>query len=131
MTPTTLYLSQLMGPAFLLLGLSLGMNQGFYKSLLVKMEKDEAFLFLASIIELVTGMAVVLSHSLWTTPAEVIVTLIGWAMIVEGAAVLLLTKKYPHGIMAHFSRNIPALFNLGTVLLIVLGGYLSYLGYMM
>lgn len=131
MNATTLFLSQIMGPVLLLMGVSFGLNKSYYVSWFKKMEKDDSFLFLAGIVELSAGLAVVLSHNLWNSAAEIIVSLMGWGMILEGAIVLLLNRKYPRGIVGHMSKSLPEFMSIVAIASLILGAYLSYLGYMM
>lgn len=125
----TLYLSQLMGPILLLLGASFLLNKEYYLKWFKKMEKDDSFLFLAGVVEATAGLAVVLMHNLWTTPSEIIVSLMGWAMLLEGAVVLLINRKYPRGIIGALSSGLSSFVILAGLLLLVSGGYLSSMAY--
>ncbi len=46
---------------------------------------DEPVMFVVGVIALATGLALVLSHNLWSGgPAPVIVTLVGWTALIKG-----------------------------------------------
>lgn len=129
MNSSTLFLSQLIGPILLLLGVSFGLNKKFYSDWFKKMDKDDAFLFMAGIVESTAGIAIILGHNLWGSAAEIIISFLGWAMILEGSLCLLALKKFPKGIMNHMMKSMPQLISLSAIVMILAGAYLSYLGY--
>lgn len=93
------------------------------------MDKDDAFLFMAGIVESTAGIAIILGHNLWGSAAEIIISFLGWAMILEGSLCLLALKKFPKGIMNHMMKSMPQLISLSAIVMILAGAYLSYLGY--
>jgi hypothetical protein len=128
MDETTLFLSRLMGPMILLIGISFTIHHKFYLSWFKNLKKNGAFLFLAAIVETVTGLAIVLNHNLWTSAPEIIISLLGCGMILEGASILLGGKnwiKFIVRLMSHAN----SLFMLSAVFVIALGGYLTWIGY--
>jgi hypothetical protein len=131
MSADTLHLAQLIGPILILLGVSFGMNKKFYINWFKKMDKEDGFLFLAGLVETTAGLAIVLGHNLWGSAAEIIISFLGWAMILEGSLCLLLNKKFPKGIVSHMMKSMPEFMSISAVVMLVAGTYLSYLGYMM
>jgi hypothetical protein len=126
MNETTMALSQLIGPLFLLLGISLLVRKSAYLKLFKKIEQEGIFLLLASMIEFIAGLAIVLHHNLWTTPAEFIISIIGWGMVAEGTLMMLNSKFYIKKVVRMLS---PTLLSVGAVISIVIGGYLCSLVY--
>lgn len=129
MNETTLFLSQLMGPLFLLMGLSFAFNQDFYVEWFKRFDKSDAFLFLASTLETLGGIAIVLHHNIWGSAPEVIVSLMGWLMIAEGSLILLTTKGYVKMVMSFMPKKMGGLMSFSMVFSVVIGGYLSWVGY--
>lgn len=95
------------------------------------MEKEASFLFLAGLVEATAGLAIVLSHNLWSSPAEIIISFLGWAMIAEGSICLLLNTKFPQGVVNHMIKSMPQFLTVSAIVMLAAGGYLSYLAYMM
>jgi hypothetical protein len=131
MNPTTLYLSMLMGPIFIILGVSMLFNMGFLKNFLKDLPKDHSFLFADGILETASGLAIVLSHNLWATPLEIIISLIGWAMVLEGTLILIVTKPYIKLALKMVGKGTKGALMLGGIICVLLGAYMSSMGYMM
>jgi hypothetical protein len=60
--------------------------------------------YLAGILAFAIGAAIVAAHNRWGTPLEIVVSLIGWAALVEG--VLMLTLRRPF--LGFFARLAPS-----------------------
>ncbi len=127
MEESTLHLAQLIGPVLLLLGLSFVLKREAYHKLFKKMYKDTAFLFITAIVELTAGVAIVLSHNLWNTLPEVLISLLGWGAILEGGLVLLNDKV---SIKKMYKIMTPGLLLITALITLVAGGYLCWLGYL-
>ncbi len=128
MNETTLFLSRLIGPIALLIGVSFAIQHNFYMDWFKKLKKDGAFLFLVALIEATAGLAIVLSHNLWTSAPEVIISVLGYGMILEGALVLLGGKAWIKLAIRLFSRT-TLLFVSAALVTFALGGYLTWIGY--
>ncbi len=129
MNETTLYLAQVMGPVLLLVGVAFGVHNKFCMEWLGNLKENGQFLFLAAIVEFVAGLSIVLHHNLWETPVEIIITLMAYGMILEGASLLLGGKDWTKYIVRLASHAAPA-FMFVAVLCIALGGYLSWVAYL-
>ena len=89
---------------------------------------NRAVLFLFALISLLLGLMVVLTHNLWTGPMLVIIiTLIGWAMILRGVMLLFL----PHGTIRKIFSAISYEKNyyLIGIVSVIVGAYLTYSGF--
>jgi len=128
MNETTLFLSRLIGPIALLIGISFAIHHRFYMDWFKKLKDNGAFLFLAAIVESTAGLAIVLSHNLWTSAPEIIISIMGYGMILEGALVLLGGKTWIKLAIRLLSKTTP-LFILSALVPLVLGGYMTWIGY--
>jgi hypothetical protein len=126
MSELTTFLSQLIGPVLLLMGLSIGLNRKYYSDWMRKIDKHEACLFFMAITEVTIGLAIVLSHNLWGTIEEVVITVVGYGAILEGAVVLIGGKSYVKGIMKKLS---PDLITIAVICCLVVGAYISWNGF--
>jgi len=126
MNETTLFLSQLIGPILGVSGLSLLIRQDAYREFIQNLSKNRALLLYNGFIESTAGLALVLHHNLWTTPAEVIISFLGWAMLAEGVFDLFVSKTTIKDI-AHSGAGF---MNTSGTLMLVAGAYLSYVAYL-
>jgi len=125
MNETTLFLSQLIGPILIVFGLSMLIRQDAYREFIRNLSKNRSLLLYNGIIEGGAGLAIVLNHNLWTTPAQIIISLLGWGMIVEGIFDLFVSKITIKDI-AHSGAGI---LNIIAVISILIGAYLAYVGF--
>jgi uncharacterized membrane protein HdeD (DUF308 family) len=85
---TSKYLARLMGPVLLTIGV--GMVFGMllegdaYSSLAKEFIASRALIFVTGALALTAGLAVVNAHNLWVPDWRVIVTILGWLLIVRG-----------------------------------------------
>jgi hypothetical protein len=130
MTNSTI-IARLMGPVLLFTGIGaviglLGKFPEAYVGVLRDMNNQSATIILG-MFALLAGLAIVNTHNLWVSDWRVIITILGWLAIVRGALSLLFPNKmYGIGEAILGSRSGPLI---GAVIVIVLGGILSWMGY--
>jgi len=130
MTNSTV-IARLMGPVLLFMGIGaviglLGRFPEGYVGVLREINNQSATLILG-MFALLAGLAIVNVHNLWVSDWRVIITILGWLAIVRGALSLLFPNKmYGIGetILASRSGTMS-----GAVIVLVLGGILSWMGY--
>lgn len=125
MNDTTLFLSQLIGPVLVVLALSMLIRQDAWREFIRNLSKNRALLLYNGVIEGTAGLALVLHHNFWNTPAEVIISLLGWGMVVEGVFDLFVSKTTIKD-LAHATTGI---LNISAIITLVAGAYLSYVAY--
>ncbi len=128
MNETTLFLSRLIGPICLLLGISFAIQHKFYMDWFKNIKKNGAFLFLIALVETTVGLAVVISHNLWTSAPEIIISFLGYGMILEGTLVLLGGKTWIK-LAVRLLSHTALLFGFGALFALGIGGYLTWIGY--
>lgn len=120
----SLYLAQLMSVSLVVIGLALLLRNSYYTKVYKAWVKHEGLLLLAAMMVLVAGVAVVLVHNVWIASWEVIITIVGWALVLKGVLLLLLP-----GEMAKLTESVMKtkwLLPLGGVIWVVGGLYLGY-----
>ena len=86
-------------------------------------ERAEGGLVLATFY-LPLGLAVVLAHNIWVWGLPVIVTLMGWAMIVKSLFYLFVPRAT--SLLMADSNRMHAAFRIAGLVMIALGGLLAY-----
>jgi hypothetical protein len=125
------YIARLMGPVMLVIGI--GMVAGMftegesYSSLMKEFIGSRALIFVTGALALVAGLAVVNAHNLWVPDWRVIVTVLGWMLIVRGVMNLV----FPAAVQAMGDRMVASHAGVvaGAAFTIVLGALLSIMGY--
>ena len=126
MNETTLLVVQLAGPILLALGLGFLLNQKMYMKVYSGFGKNPFMVVLAGMMSMVMGILIVMNHNLWSTPLEVIVSILGWGALVKGAAFMVIPTFYEK--MGKIFTN-KSFFTIVSLIAIVLGGYLSWVGF--
>jgi len=85
MAPTKL-IAGLMGPLLLAIGIAILLNRGLFPAMAGQLAENYGLVFIAGMLALVAGVAVVRIHNVWSGGWPVIVTVLGWLSIVGGLA---------------------------------------------
>ncbi len=124
---TSHLLARIIGPYILIAGLSLMINRAGYQKLLDELRGQALLLLAMGAFTLILGLMMVQFHNIWVFDWPVLVTLIGWIMIIKGAMAMLAPDAMMR-VAERFSANNTAL-SIQAVMAILFGVYMSYMGY--
>lgn len=128
MLPRTIFLSKLLGLYCVLVGLAMFAHRTATIETMKAFVQDAPMLYLAGIIALGIGLAMVLGHNVWSGGVlPVVVTLIGWLSLVKGLFILFLSSVAAQGLILGEHYAICFYVNAGITL--ILGAYLTYGGF--
>lgn len=117
-------LAQLWGITIAVVSFALLIKPKWLEKLLAKAEKKATMSFWG-IITLVIGIAMVLTHNVWTLDWRVVITIIGWLTLIKGLDLLLLPKRMRKRWSGMGNRQWRVIF----VSLLLSGLVLTYLGF--
>ncbi len=120
-------LALVLGPFYVILGLSILLYAESWKKIMKKWEKDHLALFPLMTMIMVFGLIMVNMFNVWTADIWLIVTLIGWIWLIKGAAYFLLPGEFVKWKL-EMGQNVTLLY-LGGLVGLVLGGVLTYYAY--
>jgi hypothetical protein len=123
---TTLFFAQIWGPVLLAIGIGFFISTNHYKSVYRDIEKEPLASLIFGMAAIIAGIIQILSHNTWATVPEWIISLLGWALLIKGLAFAIVPKFIE--LRGDWSVKMKIVPGAG-VLLILLGVYLSYLGY--
>jgi hypothetical protein len=86
---TSVFLARLIGPVMLVVGLAVFANQRAFRDMAEEFLASPALLFLSGLLIMPMGLAIVLTHNIWTADWRVLITLFGWLNAIGGAVRLL------------------------------------------
>ena len=128
MSPLTIFLAKFLGLYCIVLALAL-MKRGQDAVITIKaLVANPPLLLFVELISLAGGLAIVIGHNVWSGGAlPVVVTLVGWLMVIRGAGLLALSP-------AATARLVDAMryeqrFYLYMGIALVLGLYLTWAGF--
>ncbi len=124
---TTLFLCQLFGLYFILIGLVVLLRRGSVLPIIREIIANRALLFVVAVIELAAGLAITLSYPSIMLSVEGLLSLIGWMLIVEGILYMLMPVRDVKKMINSFNK--PSWYMTGAVLSVVAGCYLAAVGF--
>ena len=129
MSSRTAFLAKLFGVYLIVVALSMLIRQQGFVDVMVAIIRNPPLLYIAGLMGFTAGLAIVLSHNVWSGGAlPIVVTLFGWISLVKGILLLVLSPEREYSIFIeglHYGRH-PSLYA-GLPLLI--GAYLAYFGF--
>ncbi|MFH0763597.1 MAG: hypothetical protein V1927_01160 [Candidatus Omnitrophota bacterium] len=120
-------LARFIGPYIIVIGISLIFNQKIFRHIMEDFPKSPALIFLTGIITFVTGLAIVLFHSVWAADWRVLITVFGWAALIKGVWLIALP-----GTLVKMVKLYTKNFNLVLIpwaIMLLIGIFLTVKGY--
>ncbi len=78
------FIARLVGPAFVVVGLGILLNGPFYTALLAEAVRSPTLIYFSGLISLIPGLAILNVHRTWTSDWRVIITILGWLLVIGG-----------------------------------------------
>jgi hypothetical protein len=124
---TSVFLARLIGPVALALGLALAFNGAVYRTMAGEFLGSHALIFLAGLITLPAGLAIVLTHNVWTADWRVVITILGCLAIVAGL-IRMVAPQYA-ATMGRSKIDNPLTTKIGAAIWLAIGALLCFFGY--
>jgi hypothetical protein len=126
----SLFLAKIIGFIYIVVGLSVLLNAGFYKKFIPELVKNKVAMYLLGFIGMIVMFIWVLKHNIWQGSWWVLlITLFGWIGLVKSVFILLMPKWFEKLSLLFIKwftvRGVWGIFGL------VLGLVFSYVGWMM
>ncbi|TRO97253.1 hypothetical protein FKB34_01225 [Glycocaulis profundi] len=94
MTETTLILARILGGYMLIMGVAMLVHRTMAAELMERLKDDFSLTFTLGLIALLFGLIIVSVHPFWNTPLAVVVSIVGWLGVIEGALIALLRTRF-------------------------------------
>ena len=124
---TSIFIAKLIGPILLVAGVAMLINRKQLDALAQEVLRSHVLLLLLGLIDLAAGLAIVLTHNVWVADWRLIITLLGWLLIVRGTVRCLIPEQ-----VKPFAAKVLKNANAVTASLAAVAGLglvLSYFGY--
>lgn len=122
----SIFLAKLMGFYLLIVGVALFFKRSFLREVLQDFYSSPGLILITSIINLILGLLIVLSHNIWEFNWTTIITIIGYLTLFKGICHLFF-PEWAKKMLAKFIEK--EIFVYSGVISLVLGIYLLYHGY--
>lgn len=124
---STLYLAQILGVYFLVMGTAMLVNKQYYQSTFVSIMQNGPILLMTGFLALVLGMIMLVFHNIWVMGWPVIITILAWATLIKGILRLMLPVKFFKHQIRLIQNNV--FFYICAIILIIVGAFLAYMGF--
>ncbi len=86
---TSIFMARLIGPVMLAVGIAVLINGRAFRAISDDFMASRALMFISGLLAMPTGLAIVLTHNVWTADWRVLITLFGWLTAIGGAVRLI------------------------------------------
>jgi len=124
----SLFLARLIGPVMLVVGLAVFTNPRGFRDMAEEFLASRALMFLSGLIIMPVGIAIVLTHNIWSADWRVAITVFGWLCAIGGALRLfgpLFVVKAGHTMLRQ-----PYFTPVAAAIWVVLGLLFCFFGYL-
>ena len=101
---TSVFLARLLGPLLVAVGAGILINPKPFHTMASEVVRSVTLVYLFGLFDLAAGLAIVLTHNVWAANWRVLITLIGWLMLIRGT-VRILAPETIMGFAAKVIRN--------------------------
>ena len=119
---------QILGITYLVVGIGMLVNPGFYKKLLTNLTENPPAIYLGGLVALLVGCLLVIFHNKWAVDGwSVIITIFGWAALIKGMFLIVLPKisiKFCNAF-----KEMKRLLRVWGIIVAIVGGLLCLLGF--
>ncbi len=121
---TSKTIAALLGPSLAVGAISVLANVAAWPALVEDASRSPALVVFAGYLSFVPGLAIVYFHNRWTGGWPVLVTVMGWVLLLGGFSRIV----FPMQVAELATRMVaaPALFLAVAVILLLVGGFLSF-----
>jgi hypothetical protein len=122
------FLAKLIGPVFIAGGIGLLFNTTIFRAMFEHALHDHMLIYLSGVLALPAGLAIVALHNDWKWHWPLIVTVLGWLMVVGGTVRMVspqVVEMIGQSVLAY-----PNFFIVDGAVAVLLGVLLSYFGYL-
>jgi hypothetical protein len=123
----SIFLARLLGPLLLVPGVSLLLNPKAFRAIATDLVRSLPLIYLLGFLDMAAGLAIVLVHNVWVADWRVLITILGWLLLVRGVVRQVAADRIV-GYAAKLFRN-KLTYPISGGVMVVLGLTLCYFGY--
>ena len=125
--PPAVLTARLVGPLFVAIGLGVLINAPFYVGAVVEATHSPTLVYISGIAALLGGLVILNAYRAWTADWRVIVTILGWIFVIAGIIRIALPQIVTQLATTLYSG--PTSLSVTGVIVLAIGGFLSFKGY--
>jgi hypothetical protein len=123
----SLTIARLVGPVLAAIGIGMLANQATYREMAAQFLGGLPFIYFSGVLALVAGLYILNVHNAWTADWRSAVTAIGWVLTCVGAF-RIIAPQFANFVATAITAN-GAFFTAVGIVLLALGGFITFKGY--
>jgi hypothetical protein len=123
----TVFLAQLWGPVIFAIGVGIFVSRSYYIKIYRDLEKDTLAVLVFGMTAMAIGLAQVAVHNVWNTLPQIIISFLGWGVLLKGALFIIVPGFVDK--MGDKWINLK-LIPLAGGLTLLIGAYLTWVAYL-
>jgi hypothetical protein len=125
--PPAVFIARLAGPLFLVAGVGILLDGAVYSAMIAEAVRSPTLIYFSGLSAFVPGLAILNVHHTWTADWRVIITILGWLLVIGGVVRIALPQTTAS--LAGTLYSGAAVLPVVAVISVVLGAFLSFEGY--
>jgi uncharacterized membrane protein len=121
------FIAKLVGPMLVVVSVGMLTNQDTYHAIIGEFLHSGALVYLSGLLSLLAGIAIVNAHNAWRAEWSVIITILGWLMVI-GGIVRIVFPDFTVRLGTTAYGSLAAVVIVGVIGLVI-GGFLTFKGY--
>ena len=122
----TMFLAQLWGPVILAVAIGVFVSKAHYIRVYRDLDKNSLAVLVFGMVAMTAGIAHVLYHNVWDTLPQIVVSIVGWGLLIKGAAFIVAPQQVDKA--GNAWAKLKLIPYAGTAMLVI-GGYLTWFAY--
>lgn len=90
---TSILLAKVFGLFFVVMALFMALRKKFFHAVLKEIRHDEGWIFMFGMFNLIIGLLMIFGHNVWVDAWRIVITVLGWIVLVKGLFVLFFPKE--------------------------------------
>ncbi|MBI4708900.1 MAG: hypothetical protein HY764_01695 [Candidatus Portnoybacteria bacterium] len=123
---TTIFLAKLLGAFSIIAGLSMLSRRKLLMIVFKEIFRTRAFSYFLGILLLAAGLSIILQHNFWETPLEIVISILGWYLLLEAIGYMFLSERTMKGLLVWIQKKW-VYYGIVSIYFII-GGYLVLAG---
>ena len=125
---TSIFLAKLIGPMLMTFSAALLINQDNMRDMAADFLEHRGLIFLAGVLTLLGGLAIVITHNVWVAGWPVVITIFGWLCVIGGVFRIV----FPDSVKSIGESMLEkrGMLTVSGIVQALIGAWLCYVGYM-
>ena len=125
--PTSELIAKIISPLFIIVAISMLLNRRYYHAIINELLETPPLLHFAAFIKLFIGILLVLFHNFWSTNWSILITLLGWIVLIKSLIFFLFPRQVIEFCKKMLSN--PKIITFTGISCLIIGLFLSLAGF--